>query len=52
MCLPKIVTDRAVLIFKHCQEVKCLHGRCEEEILASCIYAACRQENVALTNKG
>jgi len=50
--LAKRIVKQAFLIFKHCYENKCLRGRSQEAIVASCIYTACRQEGSPHTIKG
>jgi transcription initiation factor TFIIB len=50
--LTKKVTNRAFLIFKHCYEKKCLRGRSQDAVIASCLYIACRKEGSARTIKG
>ncbi len=50
--LTKKVTDRAFLTYKICHEKKCLRGRSQDVIVATCIYVACREEGSTRTIDG
>jgi transcription initiation factor TFIIB len=50
--LNKKVTDRAFLIYKTCYEKQYLRGRSQDEIIATCLYIACRNEGSARTIDG
>lgn len=46
------IINRAFLLFKQCYENKCVRGRSQDAIVATCIYIACRQEGAQRTIKG
>ena len=46
------VINRAFSLFKQCYENKCVRGRSQDAIVATCIYIACRQEGAQRTIKG
>jgi len=45
------IINRAFLLFKQCYENKCVRGRSQDAIVATCIYIACRQEGAQRTIK-
>jgi transcription initiation factor TFIIB len=47
--LTKRIRNRAFLLFKQCYETKCVRGRSQDTIIATCIYIACRKEDVPRT---
>lgn len=49
--LSKRIVNRAFILFKQCHENKCVRGRSQDAIVATCIYIACRQENAQRTIK-
>lgn len=49
--LHKIVVDSAKQLFKSVEDKKLLKGKTNEAIMASCIYIACREQNVTRTFK-
>lgn len=49
--LPKIVQDRAKQLFKKIQDESLLRGKSPDQIIAACLYVACRQERAARTIK-
>jgi len=46
------IINRAFSLFKQCYENKCVRGRSQDAIVATCIYIACRQEGAQRTIKG
>lgn len=46
----RIIT-RAFSLFKQCYENKCVRGRSQDAVVATCIYIACRQEGAQRTIK-
>lgn len=46
------IVNRACSLFKQCYENKCVRGRSQDAIVATCIYIACRQEGAQRTIKG
>ena len=50
--LSRRIINRAFSLFKQCYETKCVRGRSQDAIVATCIYIACRQENAQRTIKG
>ena len=46
------IISRAFTLFKQCYENKCVRGRSQDGIVATCIYIACRQEGAQRTIKG
>ncbi len=49
--LPKVIADRAKQLFKKADESKLFRGKVNEEVIATCLYVACRQEKVTRTFK-
>ncbi|KAF9090689.1 transcription initiation factor IIB [Mortierella sp. GBA35] len=49
--LPKLVSDIAKQIFKRAEDEKLLRGKPTENVIAACIFIACRQEGVHRTFK-
>jgi transcription initiation factor TFIIB len=45
------IIDRAYSLFKQCSENKCVRGRPQDAVVATCIYIACRQEGAQRTIK-
>jgi transcription initiation factor TFIIIB Brf1 subunit/transcription initiation factor TFIIB len=45
------IINRAFSLFKQCYENKCVRGRSQDAIVATCIYIACRQEGAQRTIK-
>ncbi len=50
--LTKRIINQACLIYKLCYEKKCLRGRSQDAIVATCIYVACRKEGSPRSMKG
>ena len=46
------IVSGAFTLFKQCYENKCVRGRSQDGIVATCIYIACRQEGAQRTIKG
>ncbi len=49
--LSRVVIDSAKQLFKKVEDEKLLKGKTQEAIMASCIYLACREQNVTRTFK-
>ncbi|KAJ3078270.1 transcription initiation factor IIB, partial [Quaeritorhiza haematococci] len=49
--LSKVVVDSAKQLYKKVEDEKLLRGKTQEAIMASCIYIACREQNVTRTFK-
>jgi transcription initiation factor TFIIB len=49
--LPRMIVERANVLFKQVHEKKSLRGRNNDAIASSCLYLACRQEQVPRTFK-
>jgi transcription initiation factor TFIIB len=52
IALSNRIITRAFSLFKQCYENKCVRGRSQDAIVATCIYIACRQEGAQRTIKG
>ncbi|CAF0872800.1 unnamed protein product [Adineta steineri] len=51
IALSSRIINRAFSLFKQCYENKCVRGRSQDAIVATCIYIACRQEGAQRTIK-
>jgi transcription initiation factor TFIIB len=49
--LPRMIVDRANVLFKQVHEGKSMKGRSNDAIASACLYLACRQEQVPRTFK-
>jgi transcription initiation factor TFIIB len=51
IALPKIISDIAKQLYKRVEDEKLVKSKSNEVVMASCIFIACRQENVPRTFK-
>ena len=49
--LSRVVVDSAKQLYKKVEDDKLLRGKTQEAVIASCIYVACREQNVTRTFK-
>ncbi len=49
--LSRVVVDSAKQLYKKVEDDKLLRGKTQEAVIASCIYIACREQNVTRTFK-